>query len=151
MFKTISFDIIDILLKGWFWFEFWLFKAVVDTKRIKILVKGCNTWYIHGSGCDTFQMIIFDIINSLFKSWFWFEFICFNAVIDTKWINCTVKGYDSTWIRVIGGDNFQKIIFDLINCLFKCLIRFEFFCFKAVVHNKLIKMIVKVCSNFSNK
>ena len=54
---------------------------------------------MHGSGGDTFQMIIFDLIsiifdliNSLFKCWSMFEFFYFNYAIHTKQIICFVKG-----------------------------------------------------------
>ena len=49
------------------------------------------------------------------------------------------------------GNNFQIIIFDLINSIFKCWFRFECFCFKYVVNTKRIKIIVKGYSNFSKK
>ena len=39
------------------------------------------------------------------------------------------------------------ISFDLINSLFKCWFRFEFFCFEVVSHTKRIKIIVKVCDS----
>ena len=41
-FQMISFDPINILFKCWLWFEYLCFKAVVYTKRIKILVKLCD-------------------------------------------------------------------------------------------------------------
>ena len=118
-------------------------------RRQRGFVRGCS-WYIHFNGGDTFQIIIFDIIDSIFKYWFWFEFFCFKPIFDTKRIKILVKGCDIWWIHGSGGNNFQMIIFDLINILFKCWIRFEFFCLKAVVHTKLIKILVKGCSNFSN-
>ena len=62
-----------------------------------------------------------------------------------------VKWCASWGIYVSRGNTFQMIILDIINSLFKCWIRFNFRCVKAVVHNKLIKMLVKGCSNFSNK
>ena len=92
-------------------------------------------------------MINFDLIKSIFKCWFWFEFFCFKAVVHTKRINFLVKGFDSWYIHGSGGDNFQMIFFDISNSLFKCGFRFEFFCFKSVVHTKRIKSIVKRCSN----
>ena len=150
-FQMISFDLIDSLFKFWFWFEFFCSKAVVDTKRINIIFKGCDIWWIHGSGGDNFQMIIFDLINSLFKCWFWFEFFWFKAVVDTNRITIIVKGCDSWWISGSGGNTFQMIIFDLLNSILKCWIRFEYYCFKAVVHTQLINIIVKGCSNFSSK
>ena len=88
-------------------------------------------------------MIIFDIINNIFKCWSRFKFCCFKAVVHTKWITILVKGCDSLWICGIGGYTFQMIIFDIINSLFKCWSRFKCFCFKAVVHTKWI--------NFSSK
>ena len=81
----ISFNLIDSIIKFWFWFKFWCFKAVVDTKRIRILVKGCDSWWICGSGGNTFNMIIFDLINILFKCWFWFEFSASKLLFIQSW------------------------------------------------------------------
>ena len=92
-------------------------------------------------------MIIFDLINSIFKCFFWFDFFCFKSVIDTKRIQIIFKGCDNWWIGGGGGDPFQMIIFDLIKNPFKCWIRFKFWCFKDVVNTKLIKIIFKGCSN----
>ena len=50
-----------------------------------------------------------------------------------------------------GGDTFQIIRFDLINCFFKCWLSIEFFYFMSVFDTKLTKIIVTGCSNFSNK
>ena len=110
-----------------------------------------DSWYIHVNGGDIFQIISFDLIDSIFKCWFWFNFFCFKAVANNNGIKNLVKGCDISWIRGSGGKTFQMIIFDIINSIFKCCIRFKFCCFKAVVHTKLIKIIVKVCSNFSSR
>ena len=37
-------------------------------------------------------MIIFDIINSLFKCWFRFKYFYLNSAVHTKWIKIIVKG-----------------------------------------------------------
>ena len=37
-------------------------------------------------------MIIFDLINSILKCWFRFEFCCFNSVVHTKLIKILVRG-----------------------------------------------------------
>ena len=71
-------------------------------------------------------MTIFDLINSIFKCWFWFEFFWFKAVVDAKRIKIPIKGCDSWWICGIRGDNIQMTIVDIINNLLKCWIRFEF-------------------------
>ena len=57
---------------------------------------------------------------------------------------------DKLYIHFNGGDTFQKIIFDLINSIFKCWFRFKFVCFNFTVQTKLIKIIVKRCRNFMN-
>ena len=140
-FKMIIFDLINSLFKCCFRFKIFFFKSVVHTKRIKILVKVCASLWIHGSRGDNFQMIIFDLINSLLKYWFMFEFWYFKAVVYNKRINFLVKGCDSWYIHGSRGNNFQIIIFDLINSLFKCWLRFEFWCFKDIVYTKWIKII----------
>ena len=43
------------------------------------------------------------------------------------------------------------IIFDLINCVFNCWLRFKICYFNSAVHTKLLKIILKGCSNFRNK
>ena len=40
-------------------------------------------------------MINFDIINSLFKCWFRFEFFCCNCVVITKHIKILVIGFSN--------------------------------------------------------
>ena len=147
----ISFDIINSIFKCWFWSKFCCFKAVVDTKGIKIFFKGCDSLWIIGSRGEMFQMIIFDLINSIFKCWFWFEFCCFKAVFDTIRIKILLKGCDSCFICGSGGNTFQMIIFDLIISLFNFWIRFEFFYLRSVVHTKLIIIIFKRCRNYINK
>ena len=102
-----------------------------------------DIWYIYVYGGDTFQMIIFDLINSLFKCCFWFEFFWFKDSVDTKRIKSIVKVCDIWRIHGSRGYTFRMIISDLINSLFKLCVRFECCCFKDVVHTKRI--------NFSSK
>ena len=106
-------------------------------RRRRGFVRG-DIWYIYVNGGDNCQIISFDLINSIFKCWFWFKICCFKAVTGTNRIKSLFKGCDSWCIRGSGGNNFQMIIFDLINSLFKCWFRFKCFCFKAVVNNKRI-------------
>ena len=68
-----------------------LLQTVVHTKQIIIIVKGSYCWWMRGSGGNNFQMIIFDINNSLFKFWFRFEFCCFKYVVHTKQIKTFSK------------------------------------------------------------
>ena len=91
-FQMTIFDIINSLFKFWLGFESFCFKYVVDTWQIKITVKGCDSWWTYGRGGNTFNMIIFDIINIPIKCWFRFEFFCFKAVVCTKLIKKIVKG-----------------------------------------------------------
>ena len=102
-----------------------------------------DRWYIHGIISDTFRMIIFDLINSIFKYWFWFKICCFKAVTGTNRIKSLFKGCDSWCIRGSGGNNFQMIIFDLINSLFKCWFRFELCYFRSDFYTKTLKILGK--------
>ena len=96
-------------------------------------------------------MIIFYVINSLFKYWFRLECCCFKDIVHTKGINFPDKGCDGLYIHGNGGDTLKIISFDIINSLLKFWSRLEFCRFKAVVDTNLIKMIIKGYSNFSNK
>ena len=58
---------------------------------------------------------------------------------------------DSVCIRCSKGHTFQMNVFEFINSLFKCWIRFEYCFLKSVVHTELTKILVKGFSNFSNK
>ena len=82
-----------VFFKCWFRFELFFFKYVVHNKRINFLVKMCDSWEIHGSRGNTFQMIIFDLVNSIFKCWFRFECFCFKYVVQTKRIKIIVNRY----------------------------------------------------------
>ena len=54
--------------------------------------KDAISWYVHGNGVDTFQMIVFDLINSIFKWWFRSDFFWFKAVFHNNQIKILVKG-----------------------------------------------------------
>ena len=88
----ISFDLINSIFKCWFRFELCYFNFSVYTKLFKIIVKQSYSWYIHGSGGNTFQMIMFDLINSLFKCWYRLKCCYFNSTVHTKWIKILAKG-----------------------------------------------------------
>ena len=61
-------------------------------------------------------MIIFDLIISIFKCWFMFEFFYFNAAVHTKLLKIITKKSDKWYIHSsVVGNNFQMIIFDIIN------------------------------------
>ena len=47
---------------------------------------------MHCNRGDTFQMIIFDPINGIFKYWFKLEFCYFNYAVHAKLFKIIVKG-----------------------------------------------------------
>ena len=53
-----------------------------------------DSWYIHGNEGNNIQMVIFDLINSIFKYWFRFEFCCFNSSVHTKLLKILFKRSD---------------------------------------------------------
>ena len=53
-------------------------------------------------------------------------------------------------IHVNGGDDFQMIIFDLINSILNFWSRLEFWYFNSAVHTKRIINFAKGCSDFRN-
>ena len=88
----IIFDLIKSLFKYCFRLELYYFNPAVHTKLFKILVRQIDKWYIRGSRGDTFQIIIFDLINSIFKFWSRFKTFCFNYDVCDRLIKNLVKG-----------------------------------------------------------
>ena len=97
--------------------RFFGFKAVVDTKRIIIFVKGCDRWWIRGRGGDNLQMILFYLINSLFKYCIWFDYFCLKYVVHTKLI---IFFFDIFWLLIMLLFEINPLFF----CMFKTLIKF---------------------------
>ena len=117
-FQMIILDLINSLFKCWFRFKSYYFNSAVHTKLLKMFVKQNDCWYIYGSLGDNFQMIIFDLLNSLLKFWLRFEFCNFNSSVHNKLFKIIVKWSDSWYIHICGVNTFQMIIFDLINSIF---------------------------------
>ena len=78
---------------------FFYFDAAFHTKLFKTLVKKSDSYYIYGSVRDNFQMIIFDIINFLFKCWTRLEVFYFDAAVHTKLYTIIAKQSDSSYIH----------------------------------------------------
>ena len=105
-----------------------------------------DSWYIRVNVGDTFQMINFDLINSLLNFWLWLKKSASDLLL-LKGGKILIKVCDSWWICGSRGDTFEMIILDFISNNLKCWFKFEFFWFKAVVHTNLIKILVKGCSD----
>ena len=105
-----------------------------------------DSWYINVNGGYNFQMISFDIKNSLFKCWLWFKSSASELLLIQSRSKFSSKDVISDGFVVA-----EAILFRWLSLI--SLVVFSnvgsgsiFFCFKAVVHTKLIKVLVKWCS-----
>ena len=111
-------------------------------------------------------MIIFDLINSIFKCWFWFEFCCLKAVVHKNWIKILVKGcrnfsnkellwkldwyfidhfssFWEVWCFWVESNQFLFNMFWFLMLLFYDIHKFFFWLFKLLI--RFIKLGLEFC------
>ena len=76
---------------------------ILDVQKTKTIFWS-DRWYIHANGGDIFQIIIFDLISSIFKCWFRFSFATSMLLVilrSLKWLSNKVIAYRFMVVEVI--------------------------------------------------
>ena len=127
------FDIINSIFKFWFWFEFCCFKAVVNTKLIKILAKVCSN-FSNNEFWRKLDLYFIDHFSSFWESW-------------RFWVESNQFFFNMFWLLLLLFYEINQLLF----CLFKKLIRLIKlgleFSPKAFLEDKVSEVRVNVLSS----